>query len=181
MWPQNWASLTMMRTGRQLLDEQVKALCDTYGVQQIHLIIEATGGYEAALVAHAYEQNWLVSMPNPKQVRDWAKGVGYRAKTESGRCTDSGALRRSNGGRPHDRRWPPRYRTSIACSSAAMTWSKPFKKNRRACPNRPIVRTFLPRFGRVFSRSLRPWKRRWKKLSRRLENCVRPMNHSSKT
>ena len=68
--------------GRQLLDEQVKALCDTYGVQQIHLIIEATGGYEAALVAHAYEQNWLVSMPNPKQVRDWAKGVGYRAKTD---------------------------------------------------------------------------------------------------
>jgi transposase len=68
--------------GRQLLNEQVKALCDTYGVQQIHLIIEATGGYEAALVAHAYEHQWLVSMPNPKQVRDWAKGVGYRAKTD---------------------------------------------------------------------------------------------------
>ncbi len=62
--------------------EQVNALCDTCGVQQIHLIIEATGGYEEALVAYAYEQQWLVSMPNPKQVKDWAKGVGYRAKTD---------------------------------------------------------------------------------------------------
>jgi transposase len=68
--------------GRQLLDEQVKAVCDTYGVQQIHLIIEATGGYEAALVAYAHEKQWWVSMPNPKQVRDWSKGVGYRAKTD---------------------------------------------------------------------------------------------------
>jgi len=41
-----------------------------------------TRGYEAALVAYAYEQQWLVSMPNPKQVRDWAKGVGYRVKTD---------------------------------------------------------------------------------------------------
>ena len=68
--------------GRQALDEQVKALCDRSGVRQIHVIIEATGGYEAALVAYAHEKQWLVSMPNPKQVRDWAKGVGYRAKTD---------------------------------------------------------------------------------------------------
>ena len=69
-------------SGHQALTEQVNALCDNRGAQQIHLIIEATGGYEAALVAHAYEQQWLVSMPNPKQVRDWAKGVGYRVKTD---------------------------------------------------------------------------------------------------
>lgn len=68
--------------GRQSLTEQVEALCEQHDAQQIHLVIEATGGYEAALVAHAYEQGWLVSMPNPKQVRDWAKGVGYRAKTD---------------------------------------------------------------------------------------------------
>ena len=68
--------------GHQSLHEQVKALCERVGAEQIHLVIEATGGYEAALVASAYEQEWLVSMPNPKQVRDWAKGVGYRAKTD---------------------------------------------------------------------------------------------------
>jgi transposase len=72
--------------GHQALTEQVNGLCDSRGAQQIHLIIEATGGYEAALVAYAYEQEWLVSMPNPKQAPrgfpDWAKGVGYRVKTD---------------------------------------------------------------------------------------------------
>jgi len=26
--------------------------------------------------------NWRVSLPNPKHGRDWAKGVGIRAKTD---------------------------------------------------------------------------------------------------
>jgi transposase len=46
------------------------------------VVLEATGGYEAALLAYAYDQAWAVSMPNPKKVRDWAKGVGYRVKTD---------------------------------------------------------------------------------------------------
>lgn len=49
----------------------------------IHLVVEPTGGYELLLLAFAYEQGWLVSLPNPKQVRDWAKGIGQRAKTDS--------------------------------------------------------------------------------------------------
>jgi transposase len=48
----------------------------------IHLVLEPTGGYELALVAFAYEQGWQVSLPNPKQVRDWAKGTGQRAKND---------------------------------------------------------------------------------------------------
>ena len=68
--------------GRQLLHEKLQARCDTRGAQEIHIIIEATGGYEAALVAYAHAESWLVSMPNPKQIRDWAKGVGYRVKTD---------------------------------------------------------------------------------------------------
>lgn len=68
--------------GFAALHEQLNAQCAEQGLTQIQMIIEATGGYEAALVAYAYEQHWLVSMPNPKQVRDWAKGVGYRVKTD---------------------------------------------------------------------------------------------------
>lgn len=49
---------------------------------ETHLILEPTGGYELALVAFAYEQGWQVSLPNPKQVRDWAKGMGQRTKTD---------------------------------------------------------------------------------------------------
>lgn len=47
-----------------------------------HLVVEPTGGYEQALVAFGYAAGWQVSLPNPKQVRDWAKGTGRRAKTD---------------------------------------------------------------------------------------------------
>ena len=52
------------------------------GAYQHHLVLEPTGGYELNLVGFAYEQGWLVSLPNPKQVRDWAKGIGRRSKTD---------------------------------------------------------------------------------------------------
>lgn len=51
--------------------------------QQLQVVLEPTGGYELAFVAFAHEQGWAVSLPNPKQVRDWAKGTGRRAKTDS--------------------------------------------------------------------------------------------------
>lgn len=69
-------------SGFERLQSQVQQACAEQGVSQIQLVIEATGGYEAGLVAYAYAQGWLVSMPNPKQMRDWAKGVGYRVKTD---------------------------------------------------------------------------------------------------
>lgn len=69
-------------SGFQQLHAALDQVCQAQGVTTIQLILEATGGYEAALLAYAYEQGWGVSMPNPKQVRDWAKGVGYRVKTD---------------------------------------------------------------------------------------------------
>lgn len=52
----------------------------------IHVIVEVTGGYELSLVTYAYTQGWAVSLPGcplgPKQVRDWAKGEGKRAKND---------------------------------------------------------------------------------------------------
>lgn len=77
-----WGKFSNQAAGFGGLHEQLKAACGKQGLTQIHLILEATGGYEAALVAYAYENQWQVSMPNPKQVRDWAKGVGYRVKTD---------------------------------------------------------------------------------------------------
>ena len=49
---------------------------------ELHLVVEPTSGYELALVAFAYEQGWQVSLPNPRHVRNWAKGIGQRAKTD---------------------------------------------------------------------------------------------------
>lgn len=62
-------------------------LCQQLGQQwgseaQIQLVVEPSGGYELPLVAFAFEQGWAVSLPNPKQVRDWAKGMGVRAKND---------------------------------------------------------------------------------------------------
>jgi transposase len=49
----------------------------------VHLVLEPTGGYELALAAFALQRGWRVAMPNPRQVRDWAKGLGRRAKTDA--------------------------------------------------------------------------------------------------
>jgi len=49
---------------------------------ELHLVVEPTSGYELALVAFAYEQGWQVSLPNPRHVRNWAKGMGRRTKTD---------------------------------------------------------------------------------------------------
>jgi transposase len=49
---------------------------------QVKLIIEPTGGYEMRLILYALERGWQVSRPNPKRVKDWANGSGWRAKTD---------------------------------------------------------------------------------------------------
>lgn len=69
-------------TGYEALHRQLSHACEEQGMTQIHLIVEATGGYEAALLAYAYGQGWAIGMPNPMRVRQWAQGVGYRVKTD---------------------------------------------------------------------------------------------------
>lgn len=49
---------------------------------EVRFTLEATAGYELHLAAWAHAQGWRVAMPNPKKVRDWAKGTGRRAKTD---------------------------------------------------------------------------------------------------
>ena len=48
----------------------------------VQLTVEPTGGYELALAHWAHAQGWRVSCPNPRQVREWAAGLGRRAKTD---------------------------------------------------------------------------------------------------
>ena len=60
----------------------IRAAYPEIKAEQIHLVVEPTGSYHLSLVAYAYRQGWQVSLPNPKQVRDWASGVGIRAKTD---------------------------------------------------------------------------------------------------
>lgn len=46
------------------------------------VVIEATGNYERALVVRLVEAGHIVSVVNPRQVRDFAKAIGKLAKTD---------------------------------------------------------------------------------------------------
>jgi transposase len=47
------------------------------------VVIEASGGYERPLVGHVIDADIPISIVNPRQVRDFAKCMGLRAKTDA--------------------------------------------------------------------------------------------------
>ena len=47
------------------------------------VVLEATGGYEGTVVAHLSLAGLLLSVVNPKRVRDFAKALGRLAKTDA--------------------------------------------------------------------------------------------------
>lgn len=53
-----------------------------FGSDTPFLVLEATGGYEQKLLRFASQQDWPFSLPNPAQLRYWARGLGYRSKTD---------------------------------------------------------------------------------------------------
>lgn len=46
------------------------------------IVVEATGGYQRRLVAELLEAGHQIAVVNPRQVRDFAKGIGILAKTD---------------------------------------------------------------------------------------------------
>ena len=74
-WPNSDAGCQQLA---QVLKEQARQR----GAQAIHITVEPTGGYESTLVYFAHAQGWRVSVVNAVTVRDWAKGLGRRAKTD---------------------------------------------------------------------------------------------------
>jgi len=63
-------------TGRQQLLEALR------GHTVALIVLEATGGYERALVADLLHAGQPVVVANPRQVRDFARGIGQLAKTD---------------------------------------------------------------------------------------------------
>lgn len=57
----------------------------------VRIVVEATGGYERALVAALVEAGLRTAVVNPRHVRDFAKGLGLLAKTDR---LDAAALAR---------------------------------------------------------------------------------------
>jgi transposase len=69
-------SLANERTGHRLLIENLPPQADA------RVVVEATGGYERALVTALVEAGYRVAVVNPRQVRDFAKALGILAKTD---------------------------------------------------------------------------------------------------
>ena len=94
--------------------ERWEAANDTKGIRQLSrrlrklgealVVMEATGGYEAALALALQKAGLGVCVVNPRQVRDFAKGKGLLAKTDS---LDAGILAEyAEAYRPEPRRLP---------------------------------------------------------------------------
>lgn len=71
--------------------------------QGIQVTLEPTGGYELPLALWAHQRGWRVVRPNPRQVREWARSQGRRAKTDA---QDAQTLARY-GMQPHLPLWRP--------------------------------------------------------------------------
>jgi transposase len=60
--------------------ESLTALLRQQGIDLV--VLEATGGYEAAAAAALQAQRMAVAVVNPRQARDFAKSMGVLAKTD---------------------------------------------------------------------------------------------------
>jgi hypothetical protein len=87
------------------------------------IVLEATGGYEAALVAALATAGLPVVIANPRQVRDFAKATGQLAKTDA---IDAQVLALfAERVRPRLGRSPMRPpRRSTHCSPGGGSWSR---------------------------------------------------------
>jgi len=64
-------------------DEGAESLVSSLSSMRVRLVVmEATGGYESALACSLQAAGYVVAVVNPRQARDFAKSMGYLAKTD---------------------------------------------------------------------------------------------------
>lgn len=64
------------------IDTLLNRVRETWPERAVRLTVEPTGGYEQVLLYRAHSCSCEISRPNPRQVRDWARAKGQRAKTD---------------------------------------------------------------------------------------------------
>ena len=79
IFEQKSQTLTVVGNNKHEISAWIKTLAET---AQTIVIMEATGGYESLLVELLHQRNVFLAVVNPRQVRDFAKGVGCDAKTD---------------------------------------------------------------------------------------------------
>ncbi len=73
-------SVSIKNTEKQIVSKLIGVITD---LQSTIVVLEATGGYESRLVSLLHQHNIAVAVVNPRRVRDFAKGIGLDAKTDS--------------------------------------------------------------------------------------------------
>ncbi len=73
-------SVSIKNTEKQIVDKLIGVITDPLSTI---VVLEATGGYEGRLVALLHQHKIAVAVVNPRRVRDFAKGIGLDAKTDS--------------------------------------------------------------------------------------------------
>lgn len=73
------ARLTVENSAQAIERQLVRELRN---LADVLVVVEATGGYEATVVKTLQAQEIPVAVVNPRQVRDFAKGIGWDAKTD---------------------------------------------------------------------------------------------------
>jgi hypothetical protein len=162
-------------TGFAALAKRVRAVLTTAPPPSVHLLVEPTGGYEAALVAFAYEQAWLVTLPNPRLVRSWATGTEQRTKTDdqdAWMLARFGAARRPAPSRP----WLPACRNWTTCSSGVGIWNRCSNRSRTAAASGHSVPICPMPSSEISTRPSTHCNRHWTKSMRRLPVTSRPIH-----
>ena len=77
--PNSKTRFTIENSADAIVSKLVKVLQRKKGVL---VVMEATGGYESTLVKVLQERKIALAVVNPRQVRDFAKGIGRDAKTD---------------------------------------------------------------------------------------------------
>jgi transposase len=89
----DWLDLSLSTRSERFANDAagMGALAALLGRENIDLVLmEATGGYEAAAAAALQAAGLAVAVVNPRQARDFAKSMGVMAKTDK---VDAGVLR----------------------------------------------------------------------------------------
>lgn len=85
---------------------QLITWCQQYSgaaAHELHAVMEATGPYHEAVALALYQAGLVVSVINPKQLKDFAKGLGLKAKNDA---VDAWAIARY-GAMVKPRPWQP--------------------------------------------------------------------------
>lgn len=112
-------------------------------VSELHVIMEATGPYHEIAAQTLYELGATVSVINPAQIKDYAKGIGHKAKNDDQDAlalADYGAHRRPRAWQPP----PPEFRQLHALLQRLEALEKDLRRERNRHEKATISAASVP-------------------------------------